>query len=281
MGELWIPEAEDLTAAGTSGVMEGGEPKATWHVTVSPSALSPGGTPYFDVMHRVLTSKRAEPHCLYDPMTDRLGQYFALNRSARALANDGTRRTNGSGLVNIQVEVVAMADDFTRYWKPGPNFRALMRAIRSWGVPDAWPGGHPIGQPTRAWSTYVQGGHFGHVHVPGNDHVDPQVRNGDLLFAAAPTAPEEVGLSSTEVNEIKDYVRALLVDGYTVAGKEYPGVAAVNIENQRRISQQGAQLAALSTAVAELATAKGADADAITKAVVDKINSLDFHLGTA
>ena len=85
-------------------------------------------------------------------------------------------------------------------------------------------------------------------------------------------------MSSTEVNEIKDYVRALLIDGYTVDGKTYPGLAAVNIENQRRISQQGARLAVLQTAVSTLAASKGADADAITKAVVDKNNSLDFQL---
>ena len=179
-GVLWTKEAEDLTAAGSSGVMEGGAPKVTWHVTVSPS----GGS-YFDAMHRVLTSKKAEPHYLYDPLTDRLGQYFPLNRSARALANDGARRTNGSGVCNIQIEVVAQADDFTRYWKPGPNFRALMRDIRSWGVPDVWPAGNPCGTHVRSWSTYSKAGHFGHLDVPGNDHVDPQVKNGSLLFRAA------------------------------------------------------------------------------------------------
>jgi hypothetical protein len=182
MAELWIPEAEDLAALGTSGIMEGGQPKVTWHVTVCPSGVKADGKHWFDLMHRVLRSKEAEPHILWDPVTDRLGQYFALNRSARALANDGTRRTNGSGLVNIQIEVVAYADDFTRYWKPGPNYRALLRAIRSWGVPDFWPGGMPCDQPSRSWTNYIKAGHFGHVHVPGNDHVDPQVRDGNLLL---------------------------------------------------------------------------------------------------
>lgn len=180
MGERWIKEAEDLKTGSSPGTMEGGAPKVTWHVTVCPSG---GG--YFDAMHKVLVDKASEPHLLYDPVTDRLGQYFALDTSARALRNDGTRRTNGSGSVNIQIEVVAMADDFTRYWKPGPNFRALMRAIRSWGVPDVWPGGNPYGQPPRSWTTYVKAGHFGHVHVPGNDHTDPQVKDGSLLFKAS------------------------------------------------------------------------------------------------
>lgn len=186
MGERWIAEAENLKTGSHPGTMEGGKPKVTWHVTVCPSG---GG--YFDAMHRVLVSKESEPHILYDPLTDRLGQYFPLDTSARALSNDGDRRTNGSGSVNIQIEVVAMPDDFTRYWKPGPNYRALLRAIRSWGVPDAWPGGNPYGRPARTWATYVKAGHFGHVHVPGNDHYDPQVKDGALLFI-----PEEDFLSA-------------------------------------------------------------------------------------
>jgi hypothetical protein len=183
---LWTPEALDLAALGSSGSMEGGEPKVTWHVTVSPSGARDASPHYwFDAMHRVLRSKEAEPHYLWDPVTDRLGQYFPLNRSARALANDGARRTNGAGVCNIQVEVVAYADDFTRYWNPGPNYAAMLRDMRSWGVPDVWPGGNPFGQPARSWSTYSKGGHFGHVHVPGNDHVDPQVRDGQLLLGDA------------------------------------------------------------------------------------------------
>jgi hypothetical protein len=176
-GRLWTPEAEDLTPAGASGAMEGGQPKVTLHVTVSPSGKSPAGTSYFDAMHRVLRSAQAEPHYLYDPLTDRLGQYFPLNRSARALRNDGTKRTNGSGICNIQIEVVAMPDGFTRYWKPGPNYRAMLRDIRSWGVPDVWPAGRlsKTGSDavSRSWTNYVKAGWFGHCNVPGNDHWDP------------------------------------------------------------------------------------------------------------
>ena len=190
MGERWIAEAEDLKAAGTSGTMEGGTPRVTWHVTVSPS----GGN-YFDAMHRVLTSNRSEPHILYDPLTDRLGQYFPLDRSARALANDGTRRTNGHGTVNIQIEVVAQPDGFTRYWKPGPNYRALLRAIRSWGVPDVWPAGRLsksyADRVTRTWAAYSKAGHFGHCHVPGNDHWDPGPIDPQALFLTAAAKPPQ------------------------------------------------------------------------------------------
>lgn len=188
MAEIWIEEAEDLTPAGTAGTMtrNHGGVKVTWHVTVSPS----GGS-MFAAMHGVLTRNRSEPHVLYDPLTDRLGQYFPLNRSARALGNDGTRPTNRDGTINIQIEVVAQPDGFTRYWKPGPNYRALMRAIRSWGIPDVWPAGPlaPSGradqQVSRSWSHYVKSGHFGHCNVPGNDHWDPGPIDQRAIFTGA------------------------------------------------------------------------------------------------
>lgn len=186
MGERWIKEAEDLRSNGQSGTMlrNHNAPKVTWHVTVSPS----GGS-WFTAMHRVLTSNKSEPHILYDPVTDRLGQYFPLDRSARALANDGSRPTNRDGTINIQIEVVAMPDGFTRYWKPGPNYAALMRVIRSWGIPDTWPAGVLASSPshnvTRSWSRYRQSGHFGHSNVPGNDHWDPGPINRQAIFSAA------------------------------------------------------------------------------------------------
>lgn len=190
MSERWIKEAEDLRPAGSPGVMTRNHRgvKVTWHVTVSPS----GGT-WFDAMHRVLTSKKSEPHILWDPLTDRLGQYFPLDAGARALANDGARPTNRDGAINIQIEVVGNPDGFTRYWRPGPNYRALMRAIRSWGIPDAWPAGPlaPSGradqQVSRSWSHYVKSGHFGHCNVPGNNHWDPGPIDQRAIFTAAVT----------------------------------------------------------------------------------------------
>lgn len=179
MGERWIAEAEDLKAIGTSGDMDGGKPRVTLHVTVS----KPGT---FDAMHGVLTRAKAEPHILYDPATDRMGQYFPLDRSARALRNDGNRRTNGHGNVNIQIEVCAMPDGFTSYWKPGRNWAALLRAIRSWGVPDLWPAGRLSATGSdgvdRSWASYSKAGWFGHCNVPGNDHWDPGPINQAAIF---------------------------------------------------------------------------------------------------
>lgn len=191
MSERWIKEAEDLRPAGSAGVMTRNHSgvKVTWHVTVSPS----GGS-MFNAMHGVLTRNKSEPHLLWDPLTDRLGQYFPLDTGGRALGNDGNRPTNRDGKINIQIEVVAMPDGFTRYWKPGPNYRAMMRAIRSWGIPDVWPAGPvaPSGradqQVSRSWTHYVKSGHFGHCNVPGNGHWDPGPIDQRAIFTAATVA---------------------------------------------------------------------------------------------
>jgi hypothetical protein len=191
MGEVWIPEAEDLNPAGSSGTMSGqGGPRCTLHCTVS----NPGS---FNAMHDVLTDKQAEPHLLYDYKSDRLGQYFPLNKSARALMSGSHSIShNKMGTVNIQIEVCAQPVDWTADddWHPGPNFRAMVRAVRSWGIADrfvyrlASSGGDNV---RRSWDTFdsssTGGGlWWGHCHVPSPEsHWDPGPLNLDRFFSAA------------------------------------------------------------------------------------------------
>ncbi len=198
MTPRWTKEAEDLTAQGSSGTLAGGTAKAVLHVTVSPS-----GGDWFARMHQTLTGSRSEPHYLYDPVTDRLGQYFPLDRSARSLRPGvGKHSANKFGSRVIQVEVVAQADDpFTTHWRPGPNFRAMMRDIRAAGVPDRW-----IARPAKnyadaatlrvSYASYAAwSGWLGHCHVPGqNDpkegaqfgHWDPGPIDTTAFFRGAP-----------------------------------------------------------------------------------------------
>ncbi|NAE18061.1 hypothetical protein [Enterococcus hirae] len=191
-GVIWIPGAEHLTPAGSPGTMLGGPPRVVWHTTEAPSGHAPDGRAYFDLMIAVLTAKKAEPHILYDPLTDRLGQFFPLDHSARAVQNDpaSDTKTNRTGTACIQIEVVAeAAKPFTHYWQPGPNFCALMAAIRSWGIPDAWPAGRlaanendRVSRDVTTWRT--QAGHYGHAHVPGNLHWDTGAIDQAAVFAA-------------------------------------------------------------------------------------------------
>lgn len=259
-GTVWIPAAQQLSASGTSGTMLGGPPRAVWHTTEAPS-----GGDFFDAMHRVLTSKKAEPHILYDPLTDRLGQYFPLNRSSRALRNDAASgtSTNRTGVVCIQIEVVAYASKpFTDYWKPGPNFDALMAAIRSWGIPDVWPAGRlsRAGEDvSRSLSTYqTEAGHYGHCNVPGNTHWDPGAIDQQVLFTESRTPLEDdVPLTDPEIERIAQRTRQVVADGRIRYGLDSLLVHLLKIEGQ---------LAGVAEAVAQLDGGGGLDGAAITDA---------------
>jgi hypothetical protein len=175
-GPAYIDGVERLGGQVIGGAMDHPEsgPRFTWHVTVSP-------TGYFTSMASYLINAGFEPQVLYDPKTDRLGQFGPLTQSARALQNDGTRRTNREGLVNIQVEVVAMpSPPWTDGFDPAtkPNFRKLLAAGRAHGIPDVWPAGPPVARssdpmPRRRDIWQSKAGHYGHCHVPGNSHWDP------------------------------------------------------------------------------------------------------------
>ncbi|MFE7780277.1 peptidoglycan-binding protein [Streptomyces libani] len=151
-------------------------PRFTWHTTESPA----GGS-YLTSIGSYLVRVGAEPQVIYDPVTDKLGQFGPLNQSGRALKNDGARRTNREGKVNIQVEVLGRAaSPWTNGFDPAakPNFRKLLAAGRAWGIPDTWPAGkppaYPSGSSSRSRSVWQsKAGHYGHSQVPGNDHGDP------------------------------------------------------------------------------------------------------------
>jgi hypothetical protein len=194
-----------------------------WHTTESGA-----GNAAFDAVGKYLRTIAAEPHILYDPTTDRIGQFGPLDKSARALQNDGATRTNRTGKVCIQIEVLARAGTpFTGYWKPGPNFRALMAAIRSWGVPDVFPMGAlaaRYGDPAAKRSRDIwlnKAGHYGHCNVPGNDHWDPGAINKTALFAAAPvkvTSPAKPVPAAKPKVDLSDLVRAAKTDPHAAQG---------------------------------------------------------------
>ena len=153
-------------------------PRTVWHTTESPA----GGN-YFNSIAAYLIRVGAEPQVIYDPVTDRLGQFGPLTQSGRALRNDGSRRTNREGRVCIQVEVLGRAaSPWTKGFDPAkkPNFRKLLAAMRAHGIPDVWPAGKPpataaaAAKGSRSRTTWQsKGGHFAHAQIPGNSHWDP------------------------------------------------------------------------------------------------------------
>ncbi|MFC4501757.1 MULTISPECIES: peptidoglycan-binding protein [Streptomyces] len=210
MATTWISGAERLGDGSIGGAMDKPDAPArvVWHTTESGH-----GNAAFDSVADYLIQKAAEPHILYDPVTDRIGQYGSFAESARALKNDGSTRTNRVGRACIQIEVLARAGDpFTAYWRPGKNFKALMAAIRSWGILDEFPMGTPAKTASAAkrdrnkWLT--KGGHYGHCNTPGNDHWDPGAIDVKALFAAAPASGGSNGGASTSPSSAAYTVKA-------------------------------------------------------------------------
>ncbi|MFF8840575.1 peptidoglycan-binding protein [Streptomyces sp. NPDC015130] len=171
-------------------------PRATWHTTESPAGKS-----YFYSIAAYLIRVGAEPQVIYDPASDLLGQFGPLTQSGRALRNDGSRRTNREGKVNIQVEVLGRArDPWTNGFDPAkkPNYRKLIAAMRAHGIPDVWPAGKlaatassPTKRDRTTWQT--MGGHYGHCQVPGNDHWDPGAIDTTIVPGKAQTSGGSTG----------------------------------------------------------------------------------------
>jgi hypothetical protein len=177
-GPAYISGAVRFGDQSIGGAMDHPEsgPRYTWHTTESPA-----GDSYFNSVALYLIRAASEPQVIYDPVSDKIGQFGPLNQSARALKNDGARRTNREGTVNIQVEVLGRAAaPWTKGFNPAgkPNFQKLLAAGRAWGIPDVWPAGkppaYPKGKSARSRTIWQsKPGHYAHAQVPGNDHGDP------------------------------------------------------------------------------------------------------------
>jgi LysM repeat protein len=172
-------------------------PRAVWHTTESPA-----GATYFRSIAAYLIRVGAEPQVIYDPITDALGQFGPLTQSGRALKNDGSYRTNRTGKVNIQVEVLGRAaQPWTNGFDPAdkPNYRKLLAAMRSHGIPDVWPVGKPPAtaalatkRPKTTWEN--EGGHYAHGQIRGQNHWDPGAIDTSIVPgkpAGTPADPDE------------------------------------------------------------------------------------------
>lgn len=162
--------------------MSGGPPRAVWHITWD--ELGKGGKmPSFDAIANYLKNVDYCPHIMWDPWTGKIVQFYPADQSARALANrTGGVETNRAGSVCLQIEVFfspGAVVDGKRYdtvaETPCKGLDAIVAWMRSWGVPDRWPSGVPQWSGnSRSSSTWLtKAGHYGHCHVPENDHTDP------------------------------------------------------------------------------------------------------------
>lgn len=127
----------------------------------------------FDVMDRVLKSKRACPHFLVGK-DGRIRQYMPVNEGARALANlPGGVETNRARCVQIEVCGFAREPNW-----PAAQKDAVRRIVRFCELAVGIPRVSTVVFRDRvghlspeAWLSYR--GWLGHQHCPENDHFDP------------------------------------------------------------------------------------------------------------
>ncbi|NCR71063.1 MAG: N-acetylmuramoyl-L-alanine amidase [Microcystis aeruginosa LG13-12] len=153
-------------------------------------------------------ANKSDPHFTVDSTT--IYQHIDTASTARSLKNlPGGVQTNRDSA--IQIEVVAFAG------KPKniatlKNVAKLCRWIETThGVPKVWPNGlprtgttDPGGHNRNATNWNTKGGHYGHSHVPENDHWDPGytraeveiIMGGSLEFVGS---PEALGSGEAEV----------------------------------------------------------------------------------
>ncbi len=163
--------------SGSSGSHLGGPFKIVHHTTEGSSAS--GAIDTFRL-------KRSDPHFTVDATT--IYQHIDTSGGARALRNQGGGvQTNRDSA--IQIEVVGFAGR-PKNRNTLENVARLCRWIeQTHSVPKVWPNGFPRpaingrdpgghNRDRNNWDT--QGGHYGHCHVPENDHWDPGYTQDDL-----------------------------------------------------------------------------------------------------
>lgn len=271
---LWMPGATAVPSTHDAGSMLGSDFYVTWHTFEAGYSLTAVNAA------KRLISAGNEVHLTFNPVLGGVAQILPANRAGRGLVNQsGGVQTNRQGAVNIQIEVIAYSKNPWTADISGAG-RSDLRKILAWldalGIPRRYPNGNqgplsgsgPFNRSVTGWNS--GGGHFCHGQVPENVHWDHgPIRFTDIWALGAPIQEEE--MSAAEVQEIKDYVRALLVDKYTVSGVDHAGIGRVVEENQRRITAVTEDLADITLTLAELKTAVDAIAPGTGGASVTEI----------
>jgi len=158
-----------------AGPFTGGGNKLVWHITVS-------GWMTADAVWRVVRDNRSAPHLIIGGRAGRrhpvVIQCIPFNRAARALRHPSGPDTNRADC--LQVEICADVDDVPDFPRLR-RYRALANLVRltNLTVPDDREVPRSLARAftdTRRFGgrEFVRAaGHCGHMHVPGNDHVDP------------------------------------------------------------------------------------------------------------
>jgi hypothetical protein len=192
-------------------------------------------------------SNKSDPHFTVDATT--IYQHIDTGVAARSLKNPpGGVQTNRDSAV--QIEVVGFAG------KPKDrttlkNVARLCRWIEeTHRVPKVWPNGFPKtgardpgGHNRNATNWDTKGGHYGHCHVPENDHWDPGYTRSEVeIIMGGSLESVELGLESVAPLILQEEIKILdnlIVTNYVVPisiNAQGQGVIALDLAWERIIS---------------------------------------------
>jgi hypothetical protein len=151
------------------GGFAGGGWKLIWHTTESPSGHGTSG------VVSVLQAKGAEVHVVIDPATGKTTQLIPFDNFGKGLMHPaGTPETNRARC--IQVEICGYARSSPDWPESYYKHLASLATLIEHRIPIPRRVGRSFSAtPNRLTPQgFVRAaGHFGHEHVPNNDHWDP------------------------------------------------------------------------------------------------------------
>jgi hypothetical protein len=188
MADLWMPGALRADVGDHAPTDQQYPAKAIAHITwdKNASAAKPVDLVPFANLKSYFTGGGVgmAPHILWDPWAGRFAQFYPANSRSKSVVDlAGGTRTNRAGRVVLQIEALFFPYCRTpdgKVWAslaetPCKGWSELNAWVRSWGVLDTWPMGHPVSfEPHRDEHTWeTRGGWYGHSQVPENNHTDP------------------------------------------------------------------------------------------------------------
>jgi hypothetical protein len=193
------PFATQKPITGAVGAYTSGPFRIVHHTTEGSTAQSA-----FDAYKE----KKSDPHFTVDHAT--IYQHVDTNLAARALKNaDGGVETNR--LSAIQIEVVGFAH-LAKLPATLKNVAKLCRWLeQTHNIQRVWPNGYPKpaqngndpgGHNRNAANWSSKGGHYGHCHVPENDHWDPAYTKAEVDFLMAD--PSQAAVEAFAAKQMQD-----------------------------------------------------------------------------
>jgi hypothetical protein len=207
MGRSWMRDVKRVKAGwGSSNSYIGTKPKVVWHTTESDPGTISGNLNY-------AASVGYGPHLWWDPYTGDIVQSLPVTIPATALADPYGKGTNRWGTVVIQIEVIGRAKNAPLATSPLKNWDQIRGFLRSWGIPEEFPAGAPVGAVSgnrNVYSASSPAGHYCHSQVVDNSHVDPGKVDTSVLFAPRPAAVKRAAKRlAALIAKVRDRLRRL------------------------------------------------------------------------